>query len=108
MTGKLGDWVQDAEDALEIKGTGNVNVLFPGLPPEQELKAMFDDGVLKYTAYTSYLSQIHCIPFEHFNEKQVLPQHVANPNLVAETRLAGEKRKASEQASAKNKKKAKT
>ena len=65
----------------------DIQVIFPGLPPEEELKEMFDVGMLSEEAYVTYLSKIHGIPLSHFNKAQTLPKHVPDPNMQAKVAL---------------------
>jgi hypothetical protein len=64
-------------DLDELREMTDVQVVLPGLPPEDSLSQWHEIGLLTHEAYIDTLSKLHAIPLWFFHtHKPVIPAHI--------------------------------
>lgn len=83
------DAVASTDGDTSSQGQYVLQVLLPGLPPQDTLMQLHEIGVLKQSALVETLSKIHCMPIWQFHkDKSQLPVHVSRPLELKEKQQA--------------------
>jgi hypothetical protein len=56
----------------DVEQDSTVEITMPGIPPENVLQELYQQGILKYDAYKKYISSNYSIPLEHLEAKAKL------------------------------------
>lgn len=56
----------------DVEQNSTVEITMPGIPPENILQELYQQGILKYDAYKKYISSNYSIPMEHLEAKAKL------------------------------------